>query len=69
MRRLLVRWLTAGMLAIAVGVAALELSTCAADEHRGRAASAVATDGAESLLPIGAESDAPEALALPRLTQ
>jgi hypothetical protein len=69
MRRLLVRWLTAGLLAIAVGVAALELSTCAANEHRRRATSAVAPDGAESLLPIGAELDAPEAAALPHLTQ
>jgi len=65
---MLIRWLTVGVVAIGLGVAALELSACVADERRGRAASGLATDGAESQLPIGAEIDATEASALPRLT-
>jgi hypothetical protein len=65
------RWLTASLVAIGLGVAALELSTCLA-APRGLAVAPSAersTDGVERELPIGAEIDPNEASALPRFTQ
>jgi hypothetical protein len=65
------RWLTASLVAIGLGVAALELSTCLA-APRGLAVTPSArpfTDGVERELPIGAEIDPNEASALPSFTQ
>jgi len=64
------RWLTASLVAIGLGVAALELSTCLAAPRGGAAApSALVIDALEPELPIGAEIDPNEASALPRFTQ
>jgi hypothetical protein len=75
---MVMRWLTASAMAIAFGVAALELSACLAVEPHAAMSShdaAVApvtglfTDAPEPELPIGAENDASEAAALPRFTR
>lgn len=65
---MLIRWLLVGVVAIGLGVAALELSACVADERQRHAACGLASEGGESQLPIGAEIDGTEASALPRLT-
>ena len=66
------RWLTASLVAIGLGVAALELSTCVAAPHGlavAPAAGLSGSDGVEQEMPIGAEIDPNEASALPRFTQ
>jgi hypothetical protein len=66
------RWLTISVVAIGLGVAALELSACLAVEPRvtdGRPSTSLFTDAVEPDLPIGAETEANEASALPRFTQ
>ena len=66
------RWLTISAVAIGLGVAALELSTCLAIEPHateGRPSTGLFTDAVEPDLPIGAETEANEASALPRFTQ
>ena len=67
---MLARWLTVSVVAIGLGVAALELSACLAVEPRaGTPISGLFTDAVEPELPIGAKSDHDEASALPRFTQ
>jgi len=66
------RWLTASLVAIGLGVAALELSTCVAAPHGltvAPSAGLSGSDGVEREMPIGAEIDPNEASALPRFTQ
>jgi len=66
------RWLTASLVAIGLGVAALELSASLAVEPRAAwDASAVTlfTDAAGPGLPSGAEIDITEVSALPRFTE
>jgi len=66
------RWLTIIAVAIGLGVAALELSVCLAVEPHATVVTAPAdrvTGVAEPELPIGDETDANEASALPRFTQ
>jgi hypothetical protein len=65
--RIVIRWLIAAVLAVGLGVAALELSSCVAHERRARAAPAGAIDAAVQV-PNGAEVDESEPAALPHLT-
>ena len=66
------RWLTVSAVAIGLGVAVLELSSCLAIEshvtemHR---PASLFTGAVEPELPMGAETEAHEASALPRFTQ
>ena len=65
------RWLTACLLAIGLGVAALEISAWLAEPpaaNRGQA-SARPTDAARLEVPSGAEIDPNEGSALPRFTR
>jgi len=65
------RWLTASLLAIGLGVAALEVSAWLADPRgadRGQARTR-SSDVGRPELPIGAEIDPNEGSALPRFTR
>ena len=64
------RWLTVSLVALGLGVAALELSaSVAVDPHAAWGASTVLfTDAGGPGLPIGAEIDSTEVSALPRFT-
>ena len=69
---MLTRWLTVSLVAIALGVAALEVSASLAEKPRAaRNASALTpfTDAGGSGLPTGAESESTEVSALPRFTE
>jgi hypothetical protein len=61
---MLARWMTASVVAIGLGMAALELSACLAVEPHATTAPA-----SESALPVGAEIEADEPSASPRLTR
>jgi hypothetical protein len=66
------RWLTVSLVAIGLGVAALELSaSLAAGSHASRGTSALTwvTDAGGPGLPIGAEIETTEVSALPRFTK
>jgi hypothetical protein len=65
------RWLTASLLAIGLGVAALEVSAWLAEPHvadRGRPSTRF-TDAVRPDVPSGAEIDPNEGSALPRFTR
>jgi hypothetical protein len=65
------RWLTASLLAIGLGVAALEVSAWLAEPHvanRGQV-SPRSTDAARLEVPSGVEVDRNEGSALPRFTR
>ena len=65
------RWLTVSLVALGLGVAALELSASTAVDPYGvweTSATALFTDAAGPGLPIGAELDSTEVSALPRFT-
>ena len=65
------RWLTVSLVALGLGVAALELSaSMAVDPYAAWGASTTArfTDAGGPGLPIGAEIDSTEVSALPRFT-
>jgi hypothetical protein len=66
-----VRWLTAAVVAIGLGVAALELSTCLAVEPHatvGGGAHGPVADGLGTDVPVVGEHEASEPSAMPRLT-
>ena len=66
------RWLTASLVAIGLGVAALELAASPAVASRApwsAAASPLFTDAGGSGLSTGAEIDSTEVSALPRFTE
>jgi hypothetical protein len=62
------RWLTASLVAIGLGVAALELSASPAGESHAATAT-LYTDAGGPGLPIGAEIHTTEVSALPRFTK
>jgi hypothetical protein len=63
-----IRWLLPAVVAVGLGVTALELSSCVAHERRARTSPAHGTDGAEVQVPNGAEVDDLDPAALPHLT-
>jgi hypothetical protein len=65
---MLMRWLLALLMAIGLGVAGLELTTCVAAERRAVSSPGWFSDGGETPLPAGAEVDAGQPSALPRFT-
>ena len=69
---MLTRWLTAFLVAVGLGVAALELAAPPAVESRApwsAAAGPLFTDAGGPGLPTGAEIDSTEVSALPRFTE
>ena len=69
---MLARLLTASLLALGLGVAALELSATPTAPSRaswGAEAASLFTDAGGPGLPIGAETDTDDVAALPRFTQ
>ena len=62
------RWLTASLVALGLGVAALEFSALPAGDAPSWGAAAMFTDAAGPGVPVGVETDSTEVSALPRFT-